>query len=169
MPSIAAALGLAVLSAGAAMLGGLGARGIVAAREVKEENEVGGRIEEAERFRERLSRLRLADSEVSSALGAVVLYSGEYLDACKTARTYDPLANHALESALEVANLYLSELNEASVERRFSLPDADPFADSRIRVVAALKDHTRSIREGRIRIEGGLTARDRMAIEEELK
>jgi hypothetical protein len=169
LPSLAAGLGLAVLSNVVAFLGGIGAKGIVAARSAEEENAVGGRIEEADRFREKLSRLRIADPEVSAALGSVVLSAGEYLESCKIARTYDPEANHAMESALEVANLFLAELNEASVERRYSLDDADPFVDPRGRVVASLKDKTLVIRKGRTKIQGGLSARDRMAIEEELK
>jgi hypothetical protein len=169
LPSLAAGLGLAVLSNAVAFLSGVGAKGMVAARSAKEELAVSGRIGEAERLREKLSRLRVADPQVSAALGSVILSSGEYLESCKKVRTYDPAANHAMESALEIANIFLAELNEASVERRFSLEDADPFVDSRARVVAALKEKSLALREGRTRIEGGLSARDRMAIEEELK
>lgn len=169
LPSAAGALALALLTGVVSLAGGAGARAIAEAKGVERARDVRRRVSEAEEIKSRLAGLRISDAEVSAALGAVVLAAGEYLESCKTRESYDPEANFALESALEIVGLHLSESNETSVERRFSLPDENPFEDPKGRVVAGLKEKASTLRRARLGLEGGLGAGERMAIEEELR
>jgi hypothetical protein len=127
------------------------------------------RLDMSESLRKRLASMRIGNMRVAEAVNLVVVASGDCLSACRRESTYDPLAHEALEASLEVVKLYLAESDEASMEKRFNIDDAEPFGDAEARSIALLKEHASTFRERRIQVEGGLHARDRMAIREELK
>ncbi|MCK7486174.1 MAG: hypothetical protein MZU97_11970 [Bacillus subtilis] len=64
---------------------------------------------------------------------------------------------------------FLRELDGTAVERRFDLPDADPFPDARARTLAFLKERTTYVRERRLSVDGGLGGATSWHIREELR
>lgn len=159
-----------LVSAGAVtMFTKWGSRQLVYVRDHLSSKAVGERLARAESLQKRLASMRIGDPEVAESVLLVALASGEYLSACKREKTYDPLANEALEASVEIIRLFLAESDEASMEKRFNLDDANPFGDAKARTIALLKEHAGTLRERKIQVDGGLPARDRMAIREELK
>lgn len=116
----------------------------------------------------RLATLRVPDPAVSKLVELVAMQAGLFLGACDKTRQRNPLAEEAIDQSLELVDLYLKELDDASTERRYSLPDNDPFADARERVAAALRDKAQILERARLDLEGGLEREDRMSIKEQI-
>ena len=116
----------------------------------------------------RLASLRVPDPAVKALVDLAAMQAGMYLSACDKARQRNPLAEDAIAECLELVDLYLKELDDASTERRYALPDNDPFADAQERVAAALRDKTAVLEKARLDMEGGVHREDRMAIKEQL-
>ena len=126
------------------------------------------RLAKASAEQKRLATLRVPDPAVKKLVDLVALRSGMFLRACDTARQRDPLAEAAITQSLELVDLYLKELDDASTERRYDLPDDDPFADAVQRVSAALVEKAALLEKARMDIEGGLQREEHMAIKEQL-
>lgn len=172
LPMLFAAIsGVAIvaLTGGAALLSGWGPRQALAARDAGIARARREKLGTAEKARQNLARLRIADVAAAEAVQLVVLAAGEYLDACRKESSDDPVADAALDDAVDIVDIFLKELDEASTEKRFGLKDSDPFADARNRVVAALREKAALLRERRIQIDGGLSASGRMSVREEIE
>ncbi|MCX7026710.1 MAG: hypothetical protein NT061_04285 [Spirochaetes bacterium] len=167
--SLLAGLGIIAAFSLVGLFTGLGPRQVVSALDAGKDAEGHRRLAEASAVRERIARLRIADPKVSEAAGLAILAAGEYLEAGRKESKDDPLADAALGDCLDIVDIYLKEVDEASVEKRYRLEDADPFVQARQRTVAALREKAAFLRERRIQIDGGLPAVDRMEIREELK
>jgi hypothetical protein len=165
----AAAAGLGLVLGAGALLGGLGPKAAAAARQARIDKDNAERLASTKALRDKLARLRLGPGPVADALQLVLLSSGEYLEACVREKKQDPLAAEALSEAIELLDIYLKEKDEAATERRFGLEDADPFADSESRIVAALAEKASVLRERRIQVDGGLAAAGLMAVKEDLR
>ena len=152
-----------------ALLSGLGPRSAVAAMNAAIAQDRAMKLSRAEAVRERLGRMRIGEGKAAEAVHLVVLASGEYLEACKREAAEDPLADAALNEALDIVDIFLKEKDETATEKRFGLKDVDPFADAEDRVVAALMEKASILRERRIQIDGGLPAAGRMAVREEIE
>jgi hypothetical protein len=148
---------------------GLGPAAAVKARDAGLDKERAQKLRQVAVRRATLSLMRIPDAEVAAAVQLVALAADEYLEACEKEKNHDPYSDAAVDEAADLVSIYFRELDEASREKRFGLPDADPFADSAARVVSGLKDKAAVLREGRMKIEGGLPAVARMAIREELR
>jgi hypothetical protein len=66
-------------------------------------------------------------------------------------------------------NAWLKEADEASIERRFGLPDANPFPEAARRTAAALAAKAALVSARRAAAIGEIPGADQIAIEEELK
>jgi hypothetical protein len=165
---VLAGLVVTVVLAALWLTSGLGPRMVVADREHRDWIAGQERLTAARTKQRRLAALRIPDPEVRKALDLVALQAGLFLAACGKARLRDPLAEDAIAESLELADLYLKELDDASTERRFGLPDNDPFENAAIRVGNALRDKAAILEKARLDIEGGLTGADRMSIKEQL-
>jgi hypothetical protein len=148
---------------------GAGAKAAVAQADAEERARTLKSIAEAEGFRDRLARLRIGEPRAARAAEYLVQAAGEYLGACRKQLTRSPEADAAIADSVDLIDLYLKELDEASTEKRYGLADADPFADATARAVEALSANAKLLRDERVRIDGGLPPADRMAIKEELK
>ncbi len=168
LPGIAAGtVALAVLYA-AATLSGFGPRAAAAEGERRSWADAKGHLDAAKASRDRLSSLRVPDPEVKALLDLAAMRGSGYLSACLAAKTRDPRAEEALADCVSLADLYLKELDGASTEKRFGLPDTDPFADAKARTVSALRDRIAIIERAAKDIGGGLSSADRMEIQESL-
>jgi hypothetical protein len=147
----------------------IGAMAVVSVRSLDEVKKTQAAIIEAARNGERIARLRLPDPEVAKTVEYLALCSGEYVEACQKAMSHSPAADERIADSLDLINIFLKELDEASTEKRYRLPDADPFADAKGRVQSALMENARLIREERIRLDGGLPAEALMRAKEELR
>ncbi|MBN2875939.1 MAG: hypothetical protein JXM71_12650 [Spirochaetales bacterium] len=127
-----------------------------------------GHLAAARKTRDRLSSLRVPDQTIKSLLELVAMRGSSYLAACDSAKTRDPRAEEALADCLDIADLYLKELDGASTERRFGLPDEDPFAAATERAAAALKDRAAIIGKAAQDLSGGCSPADTMEIKESL-
>ena len=116
----------------------------------------------------RLASLRVPDPAVKALVDLAAMQAGMYLSACDKARQRNPLAEDAIAECLELVDLYLKELDDASTERRYALADNDTFVDAKERISAALRDKAEILEKVRIDIEGGMHREDRMAIKEQL-
>jgi len=167
--ALAAAAGLVALVGIGSAISGWGSRQAVEERDAALRRLYLERLSKAKETRDRLTRLRTPDAEVAEAVSLVVLAAGEYLEAGRIRSLDDPLADEAIEASLDIVDLFMAEMNESSVEKRFRLEDADPFDSASARVVSALRERAGLLRERRIQMEGGLPAKDRMAVREELQ
>lgn len=118
--------------------------------------------------RDRLGTIRIVDNDMKAMLQLAAERATRYLAVCASARSRAPLAEDALADCLSIADLYLKELDGASTERRYRLPDADPFVDARTRTLAALRDRVAILDKAIQDLDGGLTSADRMEIKEML-
>lgn len=152
-----------------AFASGAGAKAAVRERERDLDASLAAGIAAAAKDRDRIAALRVRDPEVASASAAFALAFGEYLDACRREGTRDPRADDAAREVLEALTAYLRELDGTATERRFDLPDADPFPEAKARTLAFLKERTAYVRERRLSVDGGLGGSDKLAIREELR
>ncbi len=169
LPAALAGLALFALAGGAALLSGWGPRQALAARDAGIARARLGKLETAEKARQNLARMRIADAAATEAVQLVVLAAGEYLEACRRELSDDPVADAALDDAVGIVDIFLKEMDEAATEKRFGLKDSDPFVDARDRVIAALREKAALLRERRIQIDGGLSASGRMSVREEIE
>jgi len=151
-----------------ALYSGLGPRFAAAERERSRWAADKRHLAAAKDKQKRLSSLRVPDPLVKPLADLAALQAGMFLDACMAARQRNPLAEYAIAECIELVDLYLKELDDASTERRYALPDNDPFADPRQRISAALRDKALVLEKARTDMEGGLQREDRMAIKEQL-
>ena len=158
----------AVIAVSALTLSGAGSR--IAARESQRRSWASARphLEAAKAARSKLAAMRVPDAEVKAALQLVATRGAEYLAACESARSRDPLAEDALSESVALADIYLKELDGASTERRYGLPDDDPFADAKSRTLAALRDKAAVIATSALGLSDGLSPADRMEVKESL-
>ncbi len=166
---ISVACGVFLAAGLGAYFSGLGPASAVKARDAALDHARTVKLARVSTRRKVLSMLRISDAEVASAVQLVSMAADEYLEACAREKNNDPYSDAAVDEAADLVGIYFRELDEASREKRFGLPDADPFADSRDRVVTALREKAAVLREGRMKVEGGLPAAASMAIREELR
>jgi hypothetical protein len=152
-----------------AFFSGAGARAAVRERERDASAALNASLAAAAKLRDRISALRIPDPEIQKASSGFSFAFGEYLDACRREGTRDPAADSAAEEVLAALTVYLEEMNGTSVERRFDLPDADPFPDAKGRTLVYLSERTAYVRDRRMAVDGGLGGSDRLSIREELK
>jgi hypothetical protein len=170
-PAVAAAIGVAG-AAGAFALSlatGVGQRAAAAEAERGNERKAQERVAAAKAARARLAALRIARPEVAAARDLVVLEAGSFVEACSRARSWDPEGVAAIEESLADVDAWLKEADATAVERRFDLPDADPFPAAAERTAAALRGKAAAVAAARSRVSGEIPGSDRIAIEEELK
>jgi hypothetical protein len=171
----AAALSVLVSLGGFAALLALGlAFGLVQRAAVAEAGRESGakaasRLAEAASARKRLAALRIAQAELAAARDLVVLEAGKLVEDCSRAGTWDPEGVQAVIDSLALVDAWLKEADESSVEKRFGLPDANPFPEAAGRTARALRDKAAIIAARRAAATGELPGADRIAIEEELK
>jgi hypothetical protein len=127
------------------------------------------RLAEVSDARRRLAALRLADSAVAGARDLVVLEAGRLVEDCSRAHIYDPEAVQAVLDSLSLVDAWLKEADSSSVEKRFDLPDADPFPEAARRTADALRAKAAAVAAGRARATGEIPPSDTIAIDEELK
>jgi hypothetical protein len=126
------------------------------------------RLAVASAKQKRLASMRVPDAAVKQLVDLAAMQAGMFIGACQKNRQRDPLAEDAISECVDLVDLYLKELDDASTERRYAMPDDDPFADAVQRVSAALRDKVAMLEKARLDIEGGLQREDRMAIKEQL-
>ena len=168
MPAIAAGAAAMVLLFAAATLSGYGPRAAAIESERQAWADASRHLDAAKAHRDRIASLRVPDPEVKALLELAALRGSSYLSACLAAKTRDPRAEAALADCVGLADLYLKELDGAATEKRYGLPDADPFADARSRTVAALRDKIAVIERAARDAGGGLSPSERMDIQESL-
>jgi len=164
---------LGILGAGATLALGLatgrGLRSAVAEADRDSASRAAARIEAASAARARLAALRLPPGDVASARDLVVLEAGRLSETFARSGAYDPEAVQAVLDSLGLADAWMKERDQAATERRFNLPDADPFPEAERRTAAALRDKAALIAARRASAAGEIPSADIMAIEEELK
>jgi len=151
-----------------ALYSGIGPRFAAAERERQHWASSKERLAEARTRQKRLASLRVPDPAVKQLVDLVAMQAGMFLGACEKARQRDPLGEDAIAECIELVDLFLKELDDASTERRYKLPDNDPFADAKERISAALRDKASVLEKARLDMEGGLQREDLMAIKEQL-
>lgn len=177
--AVALGAGLAASAAVAALLVGVGlvlglATGLGQRAAVSEgDREAVGRAAErmaaAKDARARLAAMRLPEGDVALARDLVVLEAGRLEESFARSGAYDPAAAQAVSDALDLVDAWMKERDEAATERRYNLPDANPFPDAERRTVEALKLKAADIARGRAAATGEIPPADRAAIEEELR
>ena len=168
-PSVLAGLGVFGLSLIAVLALGLLPRAAVAEIDREFREKADARLAEAGAARKRLATMRIADPAVAQARDLLVLEAGRLVEDCGRAHTYDPEAVQAVIDGPELVDAWLKEADESSTERRFGLPDANPFPEAARRTAEALAAKAAIVSAGRAAAVGQIRGADRIAIEEELK
>ncbi len=167
--SVLAALGAFAALLALALAFGVGQRAAVAELGRESGSRAAARLAEAASARARLAALRLAQPEVAAARDLLVLEAGRLVEDCRRAGTYDPEGVQAVVDSLALVDAWLKEADESSVERRFELPDANPFPEAAKRTAQALREKAIVVSARRAAAVGEIPGADRIAIEEELK
>jgi len=169
--AIAATVGLAGIGAAfaLALATGAGQRAAAAELERGSAGKSASRVAAAKAARARLASLRIARPEIVAARDLAVLEAGSFIEACSRAGSYDPEGVAAIEDSLAIVDAWLKEADASAVERRFDLPDADPFPAAAERTAALLREKASVVAAARGRVSGEVPPSDRIAIEEELK
>jgi hypothetical protein len=169
VPSVLSGLGFLGLSLVAAIALGLMPRAAVAEMDREFEERAAARLAEAATARKRLAALRIADPAVAQARDLLVLEAGRLVEDCGRAHTYDAEAVQAVIDGPDLVDAWLKEADESSIERRFSLPDANPFPEAARRTAEALTAKATLVSARRAAAVGEIPGAARIAIEEELK
>jgi hypothetical protein len=148
---------------------GLGQRAASTELERESGAKASERLAEAASARKRLAAMRLSQPELASARDLLVLEAGRLIEGCGAAGTYDPEGIAAIVDSLALVDAWLKEADESSVERRFGLPDANPFPEAARRTAQALREKAVLVAARRQAATGEIPGADRIAIEEELK
>jgi hypothetical protein len=148
---------------------GRGQRSAIAEADRDAASRAAARIRAASEARARLAALRLPAGEAAGARDLVVLEAGRLAETFARSGAYDPEAAQAVLDSLELADALMKERDQAATERRYNLPDAEPFPEAERRVAAALRDKAALIASRRASAAGEIPSADIMAIEEELK
>jgi hypothetical protein len=171
----ATALSVLVAAASFAVLVALGLglglvqRAAVAESERESGAKAASRLAEAASARKRLAAMRITQGELAAARDLVVLEAGRLVEDCSRAGTWDPEGVAAVVDSLALVDAWLKEADESSVEKRFGLPDANPFPEAAARTARALRDKAAIVAARRAAAAGEIPGADRIAIEEELK
>jgi hypothetical protein len=169
VPSVLAGLGFLGVSLFAAIALGLMPRAAVAEMDREFSERAAARLAEAAAARKRLAAMRIADPAVAQARDLLVLEAGRLVEDCGRVHTYDPEAVQAVIDGPDLVDAWLKEADESSVERRFGLPDANPFPEAARRTAEALTAKATLVSSRRAAAVGEIPGADRIAIEEELK
>jgi len=153
----------------ASLVVGWGPRAAVAEAERETAAAAAARIREAAEAKRKLAVLRLADPEVAAARDLAVLEADKFLEACRSSESCDPVGAQAIADCVDIAGAWMREADASSTERRFGMPDADPFPDAAQRSAAALRDKAALISGRRSATSGEAPPSERLEIEEELR
>lgn len=116
------------------LMGSLGAR----FKDSKQKKLASLRRSEGATLLKKLKYLRINDPEIRGMVQPFLVTGEKYLELAAQADSWDPLAQAALEECWETLKVHLTEADESSQEKRFSLPDQNPFPQARERVLADL-------------------------------
>jgi len=163
------ALALIFSSFVAALVTGLGPGAAVREGEREAREKARSRMAKAGEARKRLAALRLPEGPVARARDLLVLEAGRLIETFEGSGAWDPEAAQAVVDSLDLVDAWQREADEAATERRFSLPDRNPFPEAAERTASALRDKAALISSHRAAAAGELPPVDRVAIEEELK
>lgn len=166
--SLLAALGAFAALAILGLALGIGQRAAAAELGREAGAKAAARLSEAADARKRLAALRLAEPRVASARDLLVLEAGSFVEDCARAGSYDPEGVAAVVDSLALVDAWLKEADESSIERRFDLPDANPFPEAAERTARVLREKAALVASRRAAVTGEIPVADRIAIEEEL-
>jgi cell division protein FtsL len=96
-----------------------GAREIVNEQEEDQERLASDKLSEAEKTRERISFLRIADPEVRKVIEYFLLISGRFLEACRKDNTYFPRGTYEIDKVSGICSAYLHGLDNTSCNKRY--------------------------------------------------
>lgn len=165
---VAAGIGAYALVFALALLTGIGPRQAVAERDRLLSSDARERLDGLRKTVTRLAALRMPDPALKSLIDLAGLKAGSYLTACARSGSRDPRAEDAINECLELADLYLKELDDDATERRFGQADDDAFADAAGRVAGELKGRIALVEKAILDLDGGLGSEDRLSIKEQL-
>ena len=116
-----------LVSSAAFLLTKRGAKSVIREQDYLRFLRISEKVQEASDERDRISFLRIADEGIDRAVKYFLLVSGQYLDVCRKEKTYDPVANNAITEVLTIIQAFLTDKDDASVDKRFSLKgETDP-------------------------------------------
>ncbi len=152
----------------AAFASGIGAKAALREGERRAWLAASERLEQAKKDARRLASLRIPDPRINELAELTALRARSYLDQCARVKSHEPRANDAIRESLELVDLYLRELDDASTEKRYALADGDAFDDARERVRAALADKAALLEKCALDLGPGIGREDQMSIKESL-
>jgi hypothetical protein len=158
-----------IIASGLLLFSRRGAQEIVSVKDEDRLRRTEQTIARYENMRERMSVLRVGDTDVRKAIEYFLLISGTYLEKCRELKSYSPAANHALEEALAVCQLYLDEMDDSSTEKRYAVHDKEDFTTYKQKTIKNIKALSQTIKEKMTQDLEGLSRQERFEVMEELK
>lgn len=135
-------------------------------------------LERARGRAELLERLRTGDDEFDAAVRAAAFAARSYVDRARREKSRDPLAEEAIDGAIELTELRIKARDAAGRLARFGAhgiaPDGEPDGaalpadEERSRLLAELRDRAARIEHAEFMLAGGLSRADRLSIKESL-
>ncbi len=161
---LASAVTVAVL----ALVSGVGPKAAIAEKERALTNAAKAGLESIKRTSMRLASIRMPDLEVAEAMQQVSLKAAAYASVRARSGSLDPVADNAVEECIELADLYLKELDDQSTERRFGTDDNDPVTEAKNRVLNELKKRAELLDRAALALDGDSSREDLLSIKEQL-
>ncbi|MBN1797578.1 MAG: hypothetical protein JW822_03315 [Spirochaetales bacterium] len=158
-----------LITSGLILFSRRGAQEIVNVKNEDRTRDITQTITQSEKKRERISFLRIGDSEVKKTIEYFLLISGSYLEKCRELKTYSPDAHHAIDQVLTICQLYLEELDESATEKRYSVHDKEDFTTYKQETIKNLKALTHTIKKKMTEDLVGLSRHEQFEVMEELK
>lgn len=178
LPGLAAGVVAYGILFAAALKSGLAAK--AAAREAERLSWLAAKehLERARGRAELLERLKTGDEDFDAAVSAAAFAARAYVDRARRERSRDPLAEEAIDGAIELTELRIKSRDAAARSARFGaegiVPDGEPVGaalpadEERSRLLAELRDRAARIEHAEFMLAGGLSRADRLSIKETL-
>ncbi|MBP7262538.1 MAG: hypothetical protein KBB32_00025 [Spirochaetia bacterium] len=167
-PALAVLCGVGLWSAAfvAGLLSGAGPKAAQSERERADWKKAQAYLAGADAMARRLSSVRMPDPELRPLVELLGMRARAYMEAARREKTRDPKAEDAIAEGLDVINLYLRELDDASTERRYELADDDRVPEAQARVAGLLRDKAAQLERATEDISGRLHRDDGLSIKE---
>jgi hypothetical protein len=178
LPGLATGVVAYGLLLAAALKSGLAAK--AAAREAERLSWLAAKehLERARGRAELLERLRTGDDDFDAVVRAAAFAARAYVDRARREKSRDPLAEEAIDDAVELTQLRIKSRDAAARSDRFGAdriaPDGEPdgsalpAGEERRRLLAELRDRAARIEHAEFMLAGGLSRADRLSIKETL-
>jgi hypothetical protein len=145
----------------------IGAGQVISEQDQDRTSSLDQKLKEAADYRDKISFIRLGQGPVNNSRQLFLVTAGAYLELCRDKKIWSPEAHDAIESALELIQVYLESKDQNSISEHYSPNSNQNLDDPETAVSQALDARTGIIKSCMLRDLGELPPGDKLDILEE--